>query len=42
MWKPLNLSGQGSLGGRLEQTDYIDVAPPYTFLKVLTVKTAQT
>ncbi|OYX82950.1 MAG: hypothetical protein B7Y83_13165, partial [Flavobacteriales bacterium 32-34-25] len=22
-WKPLNLSGQGSLGGRMEQVDYV-------------------
>jgi maltoporin len=26
-WKPLNLSGQGSLAGRMEQTDYMDLTP---------------
>lgn len=31
MWKPLNLSGQGSLGGRMEQTDYIDLLPAIHF-----------
>lgn len=31
MWKPLNLSGQGSLGGRMEQTDYIDILPAVHF-----------
>ena len=31
MWKPLNLSGQGSLGGRMEQTDYIDILPAIHF-----------
>lgn len=31
MWKPFNLSGQGSLGGRLEQSDYIDILPAIHF-----------
>lgn len=31
MWKPLNLSGQGSLGGRMEQNDYIDILPAIHF-----------
>jgi len=31
MWKPLNLSGQGSLAGRMEQTDYIDLLPALHF-----------
>ena len=31
MWKPLNLSGQGSLGGRMEQTDYVDILPAIHF-----------
>ena len=31
MWKPLNLSGQDSLGGRMEQTDYIDILPAIHF-----------
>lgn len=31
MWKPLNLSGQGSLGGRMEQTDYFDILPAFHF-----------
>ncbi|EIA07638.1 carbohydrate porin [Flavobacterium frigoris] len=30
-WRPLNLSGQGSLGGRMEQTDYIDILPAFHF-----------
>ncbi len=30
-WKPLNLSGQGSLAGRLEQTDYMDLLPAIHF-----------
>ncbi|MFV8326987.1 hypothetical protein [Flavobacterium sp. ZS1P14] len=31
MWKPLNLSGQGSLGGRMEQNDYVDILPALHF-----------
>jgi len=31
MWKPLNLSGQGSLGGRMEQNDYVDLLPAIHF-----------
>lgn len=31
MWKPLNLSGQGSLGGRMEQNDYLDLLPAIHF-----------
>ena len=31
-WRPLNLSGQGSLGGRMEQTDYIDILPAFHFI----------
>ena len=31
MWKPLNLSGQGSLGGRMEQVDYVDILPAIHF-----------
>ena len=31
MWKPLNLSGQGSLAGRMEQTDYFDLLPALHF-----------
>ena len=30
-WRPLNLSGQGSLGGRMEQIDYIDILPAFHF-----------
>jgi maltoporin len=30
-WKPLNLSGQGSLGGRMEQVDYMDLLPAIHF-----------
>lgn len=30
-WKPLNLSGQGSLAGRMEQVDYIDILPAIHF-----------
>lgn len=30
-WKPLNLSGQGSLAGRMEQTDYMDLLPAIHF-----------
>jgi maltoporin len=30
-WKPLNLSGQGSLGGRMEQVDYVDILPAIHF-----------
>jgi maltoporin len=30
--KPFNLSGQGSLGGRLEQYDYVDLMPALEFL----------
>src|SRR3970040_2496167 len=30
-WRPLNLSGQGSLGGRMEQTDYTDILPAFHF-----------
>ena len=32
MWKPLNLSGQGSLGGRMEQNDYLDLLPAIHFM----------
>lgn len=38
MWKPLNLSGQGSLGGRMEQTDYMDLLPALHFSPVLNGK----
>lgn len=31
MWRALNLSGQGSLAGRMEQTDYIDLLPAFHF-----------
>ena len=31
MWKPLNLSGQGSLAGRMEQNDYMDILPAIHF-----------
>ncbi|WP_321436954.1 carbohydrate porin [uncultured Bacteroides sp.] len=31
MWKPLNLSGQGSLAGRMEQSDYFDLLPALHF-----------
>jgi len=30
-WKPLNLSGQGSLAGRMEQNDYMDLLPAIHF-----------
>ena len=30
-WKPLNLSGQGSLAGRMEQVDYMDILPAIHF-----------
>lgn len=30
-WKPLNLSGQGSLAGRMEQYDYMDLLPAIHF-----------
>jgi len=30
-WKPLNLSGQGSLAGRMEQSDYMDLLPAIHF-----------
>ncbi|HTG65461.1 MAG TPA: hypothetical protein VL859_03705, partial [Flavobacterium sp.] len=33
MWKPLNLSGQGSLGGRMEQNDYVDLLPAIHFMR---------
>jgi maltoporin len=38
MWKPLNLSGQGSLGGRMEQTDYMDLLPAIHFTPKLNGK----
>jgi len=38
MWKPLNLSGQGSLGGRMEQTDYMDLLPALHFTPKLNGK----
>ncbi|WP_367769905.1 carbohydrate porin [Flavobacterium sp. WC2421] len=37
-WRPLNLSGQGSLGGRMEQTDYIDILPAFHFTPKLVGK----
>lgn len=35
MWRPLNLSGQGSLAGRMEQTDYMDLLPALHFMPKL-------
>lgn len=32
--RQLNLSGQGSIGGRLEQGDYIDLMPAFQFMPV--------
>ncbi|PCH71610.1 MAG: maltoporin [Bacteroidales bacterium] len=32
MWKPLNLSGQGLLGGRMEQADYMELVPAVHFI----------
>ncbi|MDP4271883.1 MAG: carbohydrate porin [Bacteroidota bacterium] len=35
MWKPLNLNGQGSLGGRMEQVDYMDLLPALHFTPMI-------
>ncbi|MFM2291369.1 MAG: hypothetical protein RIS29_1182, partial [Bacteroidota bacterium] len=37
-WKPLNLSGQGSLAGRMEQNDYMDLLPAIHFTPKLNGK----
>lgn len=39
-WKPLNLSGQGSLGGRMEQVDYMDLSPMIHFTPIIEGKNA--
>lgn len=39
-WKTLNLSGQGSLAGRMEQTDYMDLLPAIHFTPQLDGKNA--
>ncbi len=38
MWKPLNLTGQGSLAGRMEQNDYMDLLPALHFTPMLNGK----